>query len=267
MTRDGAICLADSAMRCPPAVARRAGFSLVELLVVVAGIGLLTALIAGMLAALRASAQAATCASNLRQLAAANLAYAADHGRFVTAAADIGNPNTMRWHGERVGAAFDGSRGPLAPYLGGTAGSAWVRRCPAFTPEADGFEASCGGYGYNLHGVGSELCVPGGAGTAQGMRVVAIARPAHTVMFADAAYIYGRGRKARLIEYSFVEPPWFTSGGASTPTIHFRHRKKANVAWCDGHVTAEPVARTGGPVSPHILGWFGPDDNSLFDPF
>lgn len=63
MIRVCSICLADSAMRCPPAVARRAGFSLVELLVVVAGIGLLMALIAGMLAALRASAQAATCAS------------------------------------------------------------------------------------------------------------------------------------------------------------------------------------------------------------
>ena len=257
MIRVCSFCLADSALRCPPAVARRAGFSWVVGRVVVAGIGLLMALIAGMLAALRASAQAATCASNLRQLAAANLAYAADHGRFVTAAADIGNPNTMRWHGERVGAAFDGSRGPLASYLGGTAGSAWVRRCPAFTPEADGFEASCGGYGYNLHGVGSELCVPGaedGKGCARWPRP-----PAHT--YVRGRLVYGRGRK-RLIEYSFVSLLG-SGGGASTP-FFFLKRPTWLVRWT---CAAEPVARTGGPVSPHILGWFGPDDNSLFDPF
>ncbi len=110
----------------------------------------------------------------------------------MAAAADIEGTNSIRWHGVRVGNVFDGAKGPLAEYLGGGAGSAWVRRCPGFRPEAAGFEAACGGYGYNALGVGSEVCLPGG-GTEVGMRPGAIAHPAQTVMFTDAAYLQGRG--------------------------------------------------------------------------
>jgi prepilin-type N-terminal cleavage/methylation domain-containing protein/prepilin-type processing-associated H-X9-DG protein len=246
----------------------RAGFNLVELLVAMAVVGLLAAILAGALPAARAAAQAAACRSNLRQLAAANLAYAAEHGRYVAAAADIEGANSIRWHGIRAGgAAFDGSRGPLAPYLGGAGASAWVRRCPAFRPESAGFEAACGGYGYNAHGLGSEICLPAGAGTTAGLRPAALARPAQTVMFADAAFLQGSGPRARLIEYSFAEPPRFASGGTPWPSIHFRHRGRANVAWADGHVSAEPLARSDSRSAAHALGWFGPDDNSLFNPF
>ena len=245
---------------------RRAAFSLVELLVTMAAIGLLAAILVPALPAAKAAADAAVCRSNLRQLAAANLAYAADHGRYVAAAADIDGANSIRWHGVRAGGAFDGSQGPLAPYLGGGGASAWVRRCPGFRPEAAGFEASCGGYGYNALGVGTELCRPGG-GQSVGMPAGAVAHPAATVMFADAAYLKGSGAKAKLIEYSFVEPPQFTNGQTPDPTIHFRHRGRANVAWADGHVTSEALARTGGKWASRQLGWFGPDDNSLFDPY
>ena len=247
---------------------RAAGFSLVELLAAIAALAVLAAIAAGVWPAARAAAEATGCRSNLRELAAANLAYAADHGRYVAAAADIEGANRTRWHGVRSGAAFDGSKGPLAPYLGGGAASAWVRRCPGFLPEAPGFEASCGGYGYNALGVGSELCLPGnGVKTDRGMRPGAVAHPAQTAMFADAAYLEGGGPKARLIEYSFAEPPRFADGSTPDPTIHFRHRGRANVAWCDGHVSAEPLARTGPPWDSRQLGWFGPDDNGLFDPF
>ena len=245
---------------------RRAAFSLVELLVTMAAIALLAAILVPALPAAKAAADAAVCRSNLRQLAAANLAYAADHGRYVAAAADIDGANSIRWHGVREGKAFDGAQGPLAPYLGGGGASAWVRRCPGFRPDAPGFEASCGGYGYNALGVGAELCRPGGGQTV-GMPAGAVAHPAATVMFADAAYLQGNGAKAKLIEYSFVEPPQFAGGGTPWPTIHFRHRGRANVAWADGHVTSEALARTGGKWTAYALGWFGPDDNSLFDPF
>ena len=247
---------------------RRAAFSLVELLVAVAAMALLAAILVPALPAAKAAADGAVCRSNLRELAAANLAYAADHGRYVAAAADIDGANSIRWHGVREGKAFDGSKGPLAPYLGGGGASAWVRRCPGFHPDAAGFEASCGGYGYNEVGVGSELCRPGdGVKTELGMPAGAVVHPAATVMFADAAYLQGNGKKAKLIEYSFVEPPQFAGGGTPWPTIHFRHRGRANVAWADGHVTSEALARTGGKWTAYALGWFGPDDNSLFDPY
>jgi len=229
---------------------------------------LLVAILVGAMPAALEAASGASCRSNLRQLVAANLAYAVDHGRFVAAASDIGGVNSVRWHGVREGNSFDGSKGPLAEYLGSGGASAWVRRCPGFRPEAEGFEAACGGYGYNALGVGSEVCLPdGGGGTSVGMRPQAIRHPAATVMFADAAFLTGSGSRAKLIEYSFAEPPRFASGAKPWPSIHFRHRGRANVAWCDGHVTAETLERTDGRSASHRLGWFGPDDNTLFDPF
>jgi prepilin-type processing-associated H-X9-DG protein/prepilin-type N-terminal cleavage/methylation domain-containing protein len=244
-------------------------FTLVELLVVVAVFGLLAAILIGTLPAALGAARAAACRSNLRQLAAANLAYAADHGRYVAAAADIAGKNSIRWHGVRTSKTFDGAKGPLAEYLGGGGASAWVRRCPEFRPEAAGFESSCGGYGYNSVGVGSEVCLPGnGDKSAVGMRPGTINHPAETIMFADAAFLSGSGNKAKLIEYSFVEPPQEVGGGTPPwPTIHFRHRGKANVVWCDGHVSAETRSQTGARGPSQNLGWFGPDNNALFDPF
>ena len=249
--------------------ARRAAFTLIELLAAVAAMALLAAILIPALPAAKAAAEGAACRSNLRQLAAANLAYAADHGRYVAAAADIEGANSIRWHGvRRGGQAFDGAQGPLAPYLGGGGASKWVRRCPGFRPDAAGFEAACGDYGYNALGVGSEVCLPGGGGgTSVGLRAGALAHPAETVMFADTAFLQGGRTKAKLIEYSFAEPPRFADGSTPWPSIHFRHRGQANVAWGDGHVTSERLARSDGRSAGRGLGWFGPDDNTLFDPF
>jgi len=73
-----------------------------------------------------------------------------------------------------------------------------------------------------------------------------------------------------LIEYSFVEPP-VAGGVPSSPSIHFRHRNKANIAWADGHVTTEPFVWTyptpnafGGDNKLAHLGFIGPKDNSLY---
>ena len=84
-----------------------------------AAIGLLATILVVAMPAAKAAADAAACRSNLRQLATANLAYAADHGRYVAAAEDIEGANRIRWHGVRAGQEFDGSKGPLAEYLGG----------------------------------------------------------------------------------------------------------------------------------------------------
>ncbi len=243
-----------------------AGFTLIELLIVIAVLLLLAALSAGLFPAALDAARSAACKANLRALAAANIAYAADHNFYVAAASDIDGPNTRRWHGTRTGSSFDAAQGPLTPYLGGTGTSRHIRRCPAFRPPPNGFEASCGGYGYNAHGVGSQLSLTNGAGHALGMPPAALARPAHTLMFADTAYLQGSGANATLIEYSFAEPPAFAGGGSAWPTLHFRHRTKANIAWCDGRVTSEPLLHAPSRFAHHHLGWFTPD-NAPFEGF
>ncbi|MBR0055844.1 MAG: prepilin-type N-terminal cleavage/methylation domain-containing protein [Kiritimatiellae bacterium] len=247
---------------------RREGFSLIELVVVMGILTLLALLAVGGGRWAFDAGRAAVCQNNLRQLVEANWAYAGDHGTFVAAASDINEANACRWHGVRgADGAFDAAGGPLTGYLGGAGVSGIVRACPAFRPAAWGFEASCGGYGYNAQGIGSLACMPPpNAGTAKGVPPAVLTHPATTVMFADAAYLQGSGAKARLIEYSFCEPRTWSVGGTPWPTIHFRHRGRANVAWCDGHVTAELRTATGARGAEAGLGWFGPEAADLFSP-
>ncbi len=257
------------------------GFTLLELLVVSAIIAVLAALLLPALSAARESARRAYCANNLRQLYLANAAYAADHGRYVAAAPDIFSSNRQRWHGTRESGnkPFEGAKSPLAPYLG--SGQA-IRRCPSFrdyntAAAANAFEASCGGYGYNAVGVGSETYFHGyGSGAMRrGMDPASIRDPSRTVMFCDAAFPQPYGSNPKyLIEYSFCEPyHWVFDPGKESqfqadPSVHFRHGGRANVVWCDGHVSAEQLEQQGAPHFTRMnIGWFGPPDNTLFDPF
>ena len=96
-------------------------------------------------------------------------------------------------------------------------------------------------------------------------KLAQVRRPAAKVAFADAAIA-----TPLLVEYSFVEPPLDADGNATSPSIHFRHRRQANVAWADGHVSAErfgwtyPTNVYGAANARFDLGYFDARDNRLF---
>ncbi len=256
-------------MTWPTTVMQRRAFTLLELLVVMAIVSVLALLGLGAAGGVKDHAQAAQCVSNLRQLATANLAYAADNeARYVTAQ-DI--TNTVRWHGTRDGdgSPFDPTKGPLAPYLG-TEGR--VKLCPTLRDALKGtdtFEEGTGGYGYNAVYVG---------GTARdiyiGERMANVPRVSLTVMFTDTAFPRANG----LQEYAYCEP--FRSidaagrlRGVLSPSVHFRHASRANVAWCDGHVSGETSSQLGttnsygGDAKKTKIGWFGPNaENGFWNP-
>ncbi|MFQ6047967.1 MAG: prepilin-type N-terminal cleavage/methylation domain-containing protein [Phycisphaerae bacterium] len=273
-------------------------FSLVELLVVIGLISLLLAILLPALARARRQARQAVCASNLRQLAIANAGYTTENNDFlVPAASDIDavGGGRHRWHGVRDSnglnpadphaSRFDPLKGPLAAYLA----DGKVKQCPQFRPESlphdpAPFELGTGGYGYNNRGVGSRTYLPGLSFHQQvvlAMKSTQLRRPGQTVMFTDAALPRAQPHQ-HLIEYSFAEAPlWvFDTGHGpqpipglfADPSIHFRHDHRTNTAWCDGHVSAEtlsftrPVNIYGGDNRRFEVGWFGPQDNSLFDP-
>lgn len=259
-------------------------FTLLELLVVFSLLAFLLAILLPGLARAREQARATVCASNIRQIALANDQYALESGGVYVPGAAGFLQNLHRWHGTRgaVNEAFGASRGPLVEYLGPDGA---IRACPSFEPDISGFEAGNGGYGYNNAFIGVQTAAISSApGAAR--RVVAfppryvittdkagayasrVKQPGRTIMFTDAAFVSGG-----LIEYSFAEPrrhPQY--GSRADPSIHFRHHKLANVAWCDGHISRERRTFTWSSgfyrsdPDPLDIGWFGEtDDNALFD--
>ena len=247
-------------------------FTLLELLVVIAIIAVLAALLLPAFRTAKLHGYAVRSSQNLRQLVAANVAYAAEQG-FYAPADDKGNKR--RWHGARTsaGAPFDPTKGFLGDYLGK---SRDILRCPLFTEILAGqqsFEDGTGGYGYNSAYIGGR---PGGAWNADGTRLSArpaqVPHPAATVMFGTSAFARADG----VQEYASIEPPFWDfgtgpSGDRPSPSLHFRFQGKAIVAWCDGHISMEektPRAAGsnpyGGDADAHDLGWFGPDENNGF---
>lgn len=263
------------------------GFTLVELLVVVAVIALLVGVLLPSLSQARGSGMRMQGASNIRQLQIANTMYADDHaGRMMPGAIGIGTTNLHRWHGTResVGLPFEPEGGSITPYLDGDGGSRGVRRCPALRiPEGmdrssvDAFEENCGGYGYNAMYLGAEIWRDHRGrmmvDRSRGALRARVRNPSETVAFADCALV----TTTDLIEYSFAEPPYWPQygpgGDRPDPSIHFRHvGGTANVVWVDGHVSSERMTETkeegiyGGSPREHGLGWFGEvDSNRLFD--
>ena len=217
------------------------GFSLIELMVVIAVIALLIGLILPAISRAKGSAQRVYCANNLKHLYLANIMYADDHGYFVAASPDMIGSNNNRWHGTRPSKdkPFDDTNGPLTPYLGSTG----LRHCPAFRyalkdSKSNAFESGGGGYGYNALGVGSQTWLLGYGRNAMkhGMTPSDIQNAPRTIMFADCAFPQPYGSKPKyLVEYSFAEPDhWVFSPGSNSgyrpdPSIHFRHNGRANI--------------------------------------
>lgn len=258
-------------MMCPP----RHGFTLIEVLVSVTIVAVLAAAAGFVGTKAIESSRISRSRQNLRQLATANINYLADHGRYCPA---DDKWNRRRWHGKRGSASegFDPTEGFLSPYFGE---ARELTPCPlldAMLSGEESFESGTGGYGYNAVYVGGQPKLRWDEdGKRVSARMAQVLRPGSTVMFTTTAY----ARSGGLQEYPYCEPPFWDfgngpSGYRPSPTVHFRARGKALVAWCDGRVTAEPPQDRaeganphGGKAEEHQLGWFGPDEmNGFWNP-
>ena len=241
-----------------PQAARRApasgtdGFTLIELLIVVAIIGILSAMLLPALIRAKAAAQRADCVSNVRQLGLATQLYLGDNGDIFfyrsqpsTAA---GQPWWFGWlqgstvpEGQRT---FDLSTGILFPYLHGED----VRLCPSPAWNSPQFKLK----GTNVifsYGCNAYLFV---AQTVPQVKLPVsankISRPADTALFADAAQVNTFQPPASVAsplfeEFYYLDLQTNYASPNNTPNGHFRHAQKANVAFADGHVNVEkPVA-------------------------
>lgn len=248
---------------------RSAGFTLLEMVVAAAILALLITLGAPAFSGVLVSGRISASSSNLRELAMANQLYAADNGGFYCPAQEM--HNLVRWHGKRLAtnAPFDPTQGYLSPYLGH---EGRVKMCPLFARMVNGrasFEDGTGGYGYNAAYIGGTPASPYKA-----IRATRVPHPQRTVMFTTTAF----SKAAGLQEYAYCEPfewvdPNGNLSGELVPSVHFRAKGKALVAWCDGHVSAEPPSKWGGTNfyggdgQTNGIGWFGPAEaNGYWNP-
>lgn len=254
---------------------KRNGFTLVEILVVVAVVATLTSVVFVVSKRMLLQARIIGSSNNLRSLVIANQGYEADNGFYCPA---DNQANNLRWHGRRASSRgrFDPAQGLLSPYLGE---SRQVNICPLFkamVADASSFEAGTGGYGYNAAYIGGKPGCPWNRTTKLRVseRIANVWDPGRTVMFTTTAYAQADG----LQEYPYCEPPYWDFGGGPSgnrpsPTVHFRAGGKAIVAWCDGRVSLEANNRSDGAgENPHggenaALGWFGDENgNGAWNP-
>jgi prepilin-type N-terminal cleavage/methylation domain-containing protein/prepilin-type processing-associated H-X9-DG protein len=215
----------------------RRAFTFIEMLVVIAVIGSLAAIVLPSITQAKHSARRITCVNNLRQLGLAGQLYWEDHDgeafRYIIGTSNSGTIYWFGWietwvpgnEGER---AYDASPGALYPYLGGRG----VEVCPSlnynsrlFKPKATGVAY---GYGYNKH-----LSTPTNQPP---VKISQIARPADIALLADSGQINDFQEPASpgnplLEEFYYVRD--------TESTVHFRHNRRANVVYCDGHVDIE----------------------------
>ncbi len=224
--------------------ARASAFTLVELLAVMAVIGILAVLLLPVLAKSKTAAQRIQCASNLRQLGLAVELYWGDNGGLCFRRCRPANTSGQQWwfgwlqgtsapEGQR---AFDLSSGVLFPYLQGSD----VRLCPSPAWSSPQFKLK----GTNvIFSYGCNACLFVAPGLTP-MNATSISRPVATVLFGDAAQVNvfqppASPSHPMFEEFYYLDLETNYANFSNQPNGHFRHSRKANVAYADGHVDLE----------------------------
>jgi prepilin-type N-terminal cleavage/methylation domain-containing protein/prepilin-type processing-associated H-X9-DG protein len=228
----------------------RGGFTLIELLIVIALIGILSALLLPALGRAKSAALRADCVSNLRQLGLATELYWGDNleNSFPFWSKVDGTGKTW-WFGWLAGGldgqrAFDLSAGALFPYLRGND----VRLCPLLTSAVNPQFQTKGtntifSYGGNKY-VFSAPNQPA-------VNTSRLRHPTETALFADAASVDNfLQAEVKLKEWYYLDLQTNYANPNHYPNAHFRHAQKANVTFADGHVGME--AMVAGSLDRHL---------------
>ncbi len=248
------------------------GFTVVEMVVVVAIAALLLGILLPVVAVVRASGRSAVCISNLRQMSIAAHRYALEYQYF---------PPGIRYENDGVFTivAWDWvttstnrviSPGPLWEF---TDHPGRVQQCPMYDGGTN-FADPHTGYNYNTTYIGGETygLLPGWEPFQPGVRYRACRRTAGVALFGDGGVVGGVANK-------FMRAPMNTDtvygdlqlvyGGGQA----FRHGHATNVAYLDLHSGPVSAPLPGGRATDALLEMLGyprngflSNDDSAYDP-
>lgn len=214
--------------------AGQGAFTLVELLVVLAVVGVLTSLLLPALNRSRDKARQARCLSSLKQMGIACSLYWDDHGdRTFAYRQGVTNGGVIYWfgwlqNGSEGQRAFDPALGVLYPYLG-TRG---MGICPSLQYESARFKfkalGPAFGYGYNLN-----LSPTSGRPSVELGHALS---PSRLVVFADSAQV-NTFQPPASADHPLLEEFYYVH--QDEPTVHFRHGGRAHGVFADGHAGSE----------------------------
>jgi prepilin-type N-terminal cleavage/methylation domain-containing protein len=215
----------------------RAGFTLVELLVVIGIIAVLVAILLPATAAAREAARVVACASNIRQIGLASFAYANRHdGRLPVPVLGVGLkgglPESAIW-GTNAYAWLDFTQGTLIPDLGGSRVAEELFKCPS-DDEPRQLSAehlvpnTPRNFSYKFNWESSDGYV--GPFNWRAKRVSSIRNPARKVL------IFENGDGTGLWGSPVAYGPFTGFKDPSHLLIALRHHNRSNVFCADGHV-------------------------------
>jgi len=250
----------------------RRGFSIVEVLVVIAVIALVIGLLAPAMAGARAGSRSMKCQANLKQLAVASQNYAAIYDAWPAAIrydSVNGAFRRVSWDWVTTFSNQVISPGPLWSF---TDHPDDVQQCPdcslASTFGGDPFT----GYNYNTTYIGAEATFPltGWKKIRAGVPPHACSRSSTCAMFGDGAWKGGANKFMRAPLNSEHQSLGIIYAGGQA----FRHTGWTNIAFVDGHVGAMNKPCQGQLATPTNLqqkmdfprNGFLSDDDRLYDP-
>jgi prepilin-type processing-associated H-X9-DG protein/prepilin-type N-terminal cleavage/methylation domain-containing protein len=222
---------------CEPSRLDHRAFTLVELLTVIAIIGILAAIIIPTAGKVRQSAQTAKCASTLRQIANASAIYLTENpkGYYLPNAWRNASNNQINWYSIEelhtiLGRKTTGLTDPLpSQYM-----------CPGAANATNNNIIKPGGYASNYYGLSVVPGTDGGwtpkknvAFASRAAAATALVTPSRVIQFAD-----GQNWQMGYTETLACGNADATtaSGTEGTNVMAFRHNGKANIAFYDGHV-------------------------------